>query len=384
MQQSPPFLDSRGYGKKMGALFEGLVRGTAESSSTPRNNAEQIATSPVSSYQSIKPAVDAIEGFLVPGQEKYLFDKVKSMPEDATIVEIGSFRGRSTVAMAYACVGTKRKIYCIDPWNFKGSKSFPENMFEIWTENIKRNGLDSYVTPLKGYSRDILSRWPELAGNQQIDFIFIDGGHEYEDVLPDFQLAFPLVKPGGWIALHDVRAGFPGVDRVWVENASVALTHHEFCSTIACGRKPAIAPTQASPKVSPPDLNRLLGCVNLYEIDPSNTSIVSELSQLRRQLAEYFLSLPTAELETVYKGELGNVYRAFLKSGFQTQPVPESDRPFVQQLTQQGAGFTHPGALNAFLGVMLYYAPGTMKVQDPQTRLPGWLIEDYEGVFESV
>ena len=375
MQQSPPFLDSRAYGEKMGALFEGLfesmVRGTVES----------VIASPVSSYDSIKHAVDAIEGFLVPGQEKYLFDKVKSMPEDATIVEIGSFQGRSTVAMAYACVGTNRKIYCIDPWNFKGSKLFPENIFEIWTDNIQNNRLDSYVTPLQGYSRDILSRWSELVGNQKIDFIFIDGGHEYEDVLPDFQLAFPLVKPGGWIALHDVRAGFPGVDRVWVENARVALTRHEGCSTIACGQKPEIAPTQPSSEVSPPDLNRLLGCVNLYEIDPSNTSIASELSQLRRQLAEYFLSRPTAELETIYKGELGNVYQAFLKSGFQTQPIPESDRPFVGQLTQQGTGFVHPQALNAFLGAMLYYAPGTMKVQEARTRLPGWLIEDYEGVF---
>src|SRR5688572_7020031 len=51
------------------------------------------------SYATVRSAVERVEGFMVPGQERYLFEKVKSLPDDAVILEIGSFKGRSTVAM---------------------------------------------------------------------------------------------------------------------------------------------------------------------------------------------------------------------------------------------------------------------------------------------
>ncbi|MDD2338162.1 MAG: hypothetical protein PHD01_16510, partial [Geobacteraceae bacterium] len=68
-------------------------------------------------YVHYSTIVEAIEGFMVPGQEEFLFNKIQSLPEDAVILEIGSFKGRSTVAMGYACMGTRRKIYSIDTWN---------------------------------------------------------------------------------------------------------------------------------------------------------------------------------------------------------------------------------------------------------------------------
>ena len=42
-----------------------------------------------------------------------------------------------------------------------------------------------------------------LAG-KQFDFLFIDGDHEYDGVLADLVEWYPLVKPGGLIAFHDI------------------------------------------------------------------------------------------------------------------------------------------------------------------------------------
>ncbi len=42
-----------------------------------------------------------------------------------------------------------------------------------------------------------------------IDFLFIDGGHEYEVVSHDFRKYGSLVKPGGIIALHDIHKDEP-------------------------------------------------------------------------------------------------------------------------------------------------------------------------------
>ncbi len=44
--------------------------------------------------------------------------------------------------------------------------------------------------------------------NETIDFCFIDGSHEYEDVKKDILAYLPKVKKGGILAGHDY-------DRIW-------------------------------------------------------------------------------------------------------------------------------------------------------------------------
>lgn len=52
------------------------------------------------------------------------------------------------------------------------------------------------------------------------DFLFIDGGHRYDEVAADFRNFSPLVHSGGVIAMHDVMVReHPDCDvwRVWDE-----------------------------------------------------------------------------------------------------------------------------------------------------------------------
>lgn len=403
----------------------------------------RTATTPVapSSYAEIAAAVESVEGWLVPGQEQYLFEKVRSLPQDATIVEIGSFRGRSTVAMAFACVGTQRKIYCIDTWDGNDSDFADRDFFQIWQDNVQRHGLLNYVVPLRGYSGPVLSEWQALTGGKPIDLIFIDGSHQYEDVVVDFQKSFPWIKPGGWMLFHDTQCGWVGVDQAWDEVAKHQLVQQESCSTIAAGRKPLtagsplppppvaptpiaaitpprpIAPPQPitppqpieSPQpiepptpITPPQpiappaslqpnlaedmvfLNRFLGCSNLYEIDPEEPETIAELRQLRRQVADFWLTIPAHQLETLFHSELGRRYTSFLKSGFQREPLEATERDYLVSLAQRvAAGLEQPGGLNALLGAMMYYPPDKMQVKDAATRLPAWLLPVYQAVFES-
>ncbi|MBE9125458.1 MULTISPECIES: class I SAM-dependent methyltransferase [unclassified Coleofasciculus] len=189
------------------------------------------------SYTTIQTAVEVIEGFMIPGQEEYLFKKVKLLPEDAVIVEIGSYKGRSTIAMAMACIGTRRKIYCIDTWDGNDSDFPDRNFFETWQRNVQKNGVGQYVVPLQGFSHEILNRWHKLTNDSEVDFIFIDGSHQYLDVLQDFQMSFPLVKNRGWIAFHDVIHTWPGSEKVWKNIAKYYLSNHEYSSSLACGQK---------------------------------------------------------------------------------------------------------------------------------------------------
>jgi FkbM family methyltransferase len=135
---------------------------------------------------------------------------------------------------------------------------------------------------------------------------------------------------------------------------------------------------------SPQFANQLLGCVNLYRIDSSDASVVLELRQLRRQLADFWLTIPPEKLATFYQGEVRKGYQAILGCGLQAEAMTEAEQQFLQQLTDISKGLVHPQAINALLGAMLYFVPGTMRVPDANTRLPQWLFDDYEKVFESV
>jgi ADP-heptose:LPS heptosyltransferase/predicted O-methyltransferase YrrM len=191
----------------------------------------------VRNYSQISIYVEEVEGFMVRGQEEFLFNKVKSLPDTAVIVEIGSFKGRSTVAMGYACLNTRRKLFCIDTWDGNDSDFDQRNFHETWKQNIRNNHLESHVIPLKGLSHDILKHWNIKRADFKIDFIFIDGSHQYADVLKDFELAYPLVKTGGLIAFHDIIDTWPGPTKVWHETAKPLLSDIEYSSTLACGVK---------------------------------------------------------------------------------------------------------------------------------------------------
>jgi predicted O-methyltransferase YrrM len=59
----------------------------------------------------------------------------------------------------------------------------------------------------------------ELDG-ELIDMLFIDGDHTYEGVKADYELYAPLVREGGLIGFHDIRAHarqpYIEVQRLWV------------------------------------------------------------------------------------------------------------------------------------------------------------------------
>lgn len=52
---------------------------------------------------------------------------------------------------------------------------------------------------------------------EMVDFLFIDGSHEYTAVINDFKVFSPLVRPGGMIGFHDIN-NCSGPKRFFEEN----------------------------------------------------------------------------------------------------------------------------------------------------------------------
>lgn len=136
----------------------------------------------------------------------WLYKKiVDELPQDAHIVEIGCWKGKSTSAMAVEIInsGKNIKFDCID--TFKGSDEHKnENSIVNGTlfEEFKNN-----IEPVKHVVNVIVGDSVKSASNyadNSLDFVFIDADHSYEAVKNDILAWFPKVKYGGIIGGDDI------------------------------------------------------------------------------------------------------------------------------------------------------------------------------------
>jgi hypothetical protein len=127
---------------------------------------------------------------------------VQRFPSGSTFVEIGSWKGKSTSFMCVEIINSGKQIdfYCID--TFEGSIEHQNNpelpmLYDIFKSNMKP--VEGYYKDLKMTSMKAVNRFE----NGSLDFVFIDGSHEYQDIKNDINAWLPKVKKGGVLAGHD-------------------------------------------------------------------------------------------------------------------------------------------------------------------------------------
>lgn len=162
-------------------------------------------------------AARRVSGYMVENEARFLGLIAACAPVKGAIVEIGSFKGKSTVMLAKVAAhyGLSR-IVAIDPHNspeLLDMEANPEaSSFQEFLTNIQSAGVADQVEIHRAYSKDAASLW-----NRPIRFLWIDGDHSYQGAKTDFDGFFPHVVPQGIVALHDTLNVFSGPIRVFVE-----------------------------------------------------------------------------------------------------------------------------------------------------------------------
>ena len=119
--------------------------------------------------------------------------------------EIGVRRGRYSRILCNA--NPDLFLYCIDPWSGYSNKYTDQKQEKIYQEAVK-NLKDLNVEIIRKSSMDALA---DLK-NESLDFIFIDGNHQYDYVAPDIIYWSKKVKSGGVVSVHDYYSfGLSGV-----------------------------------------------------------------------------------------------------------------------------------------------------------------------------
>ena len=150
-------------------------------------------------------AVDGIEGWFSPDQVQRVSTAAAATPEGGRIVEIGSFRGRSTVALARSAPAGV-EIVAIDP--HAGNDRGPQEIDgfeaeaaqdnEVFKANLERAGVAERVRHVRKFSSEAHD---DVEG--PIDVLHIDGAHRFGPARDDIRTWGDRVASGGTMLIHD-------------------------------------------------------------------------------------------------------------------------------------------------------------------------------------
>ncbi len=135
------------------------------------------------------PPSPGIQGWMGDPELQWLFEQASQM---TSIVEIGSWRGRSTHALLSGCYG---HVWAVD--HFQGSRAelgschadaATHDIQAELRENLKEFGECLHVIPLESGEAAL------LFGEREFDMVFIDGSHKEEDVYRDLELWAPKAR----------------------------------------------------------------------------------------------------------------------------------------------------------------------------------------------
>ena len=189
--------------------------------STVTELVEQAATAAPPKPQAVKrqitdalPGFKSIDGFLTVAEGDLLFSYAKAVTEGC-IVEVGSYRGRSTAAL---CAGVSAgptasgehtvPVYAVEPHEkfvgVRGAKFGPGDRREFF-KNMVEHRMVRFVRLLNATSRVVSPGW-----HTPVSLLYLDGDHRYESTLADFEAWRPHLVDGAVVMFADALDEGPG------------------------------------------------------------------------------------------------------------------------------------------------------------------------------
>ena len=162
-----------------------------------------------------------VDGWLTEAQAQRLDRCARAVPGGGRIVEIGSFRGRSTIVLARAA-GEQIEVVAIDP--HLGSDRGPQEIAaqpelgeedtQLFRSNLERHGVSDRVRHARALSS-------EAPLEDAIDLLYVDGAHRFGPARDDIVRWGERVRDGGTMLVHD---SFSSVGVTLALLSSVALS----------------------------------------------------------------------------------------------------------------------------------------------------------------
>jgi predicted O-methyltransferase YrrM len=178
----------------------------------------------------------SISGLSKESELEILCALAQGMPTGAKVVEIGSWLGRSTVAI-YDALPHDARLWAVD--TFAGDDDIRDLFGDIDSADIRAQ----FDRNTAGCERLEVLQADSVEGSSHfaagsLDWVYIDADHSYRSVIADIRAWGPKLKPGGLISGHDYgRAGVADAVRTLFPAPSVEVTASIWQSRSRPGRQ---------------------------------------------------------------------------------------------------------------------------------------------------
>lgn len=166
-----------------------------------------------------------IDGMITDYQGKILFLLCYFQNLSGDVLEIGSFKGKSTSFIFNAVSASNNgKLFVIDHFEgVPGKEKLYGSFKNDFENNMLKIGAKEKIKILNGASRKMLKK----IKSNSLRFIYIDGDHSYNGIRNDLITSLEKIKKGGLIILDDYFNGFPelvrSVNEIIKENKNFQL-----------------------------------------------------------------------------------------------------------------------------------------------------------------
>jgi len=167
-----------------------------------------------------------------PSEGNFLMAAAALSPVEGANLEIGSFKGRSTICIARICkYSGLGNVVAVDPHTSPASTD-PDlegqaSSFQDFERNLSEAGISDAVEVKRAFSEEVGQSWA-----RPIRFLWIDGDHTYEGAKRDVDIFRSFLVSGSVVAMHDVLGTHYGSLRTFVEEI---LESPEFGPAGYCG-----------------------------------------------------------------------------------------------------------------------------------------------------
>lgn len=176
--------------------------------------------------------LEGVDGWIPLLEAHFLCALAKEAPAD--IVEIGCYRGRSTIALCTGAAESGRLVHSVDPHRptvgAYGGKFGPIDR-EIYYNNMLASGMAQRAALINLPSEQAGRGW-----DGPIGLLFIDGDHQYAAVRSDVDVWTPHLVSGGVAVFDDANDPDGGPFRIVNE----IIESGEFCSDAIVGKMHAL------------------------------------------------------------------------------------------------------------------------------------------------